>query len=126
MGEGRDRRQLAELRGRRAERLAGWWLRLHGYRVVARDFRVPVGEIDIVARRGRLLAFVEVKRRDSLDAAAWSITPRQRRRIALAANAFLQRHPAYRKCDCRFDALLIAPRRFPRHLKDAWRPSDSA
>ena len=124
MAEGRDRRRTAEARGRRAERLAGWWLRLRGYRVLARDFRVPVGEIDIVACRGRVLAFVEVKRRKSLDAAAWAITPRQRQRIARAASAFLQRHPAYRHCDCRFDALLIAPGRFPRHLKDAWRPSD--
>ena len=125
MTDNHNHRQRAEARGRRAERLAGWWLRLRGYRILARDYRAPVGEIDIVACRGRLLAFIEVKRRESLDDAAWAITPRQRQRIALAAKAFLQGHPAYRRCDCRFDALLIAPGRFPRHLKDAWRPSES-
>ena len=113
-------RRRAYARGRRAERLAAWWLRLHGYRILARGFRVPVGEIDLVARRGRVLAIVEVKRRDSLGAAGEAVTRRQQRRVRHAAEAFLQRHPQLAGLQLRFDAVLLAPRRLPRHIKDAW------
>jgi len=107
--------------GREAERLAGWWLRLKGYRIVERGFRVPSGEIDLIARRGRTLAFVEVKARADLSSAREAITPRQRRRIARAATAFLQRRADLAALDARFDVVLLAPRRLPRHLPDAWR-----
>ncbi len=113
-------RRRAQQRGRLAETLAAWWLRLQGYRVLARGFRVPVGEIDLIARRGGVLAIVEVKRRDSLAAAVESISPRQRRRIRHAAETFLQRHPDLAGLEIRFDALLLAPWRLPRHVKDAW------
>lgn len=118
----RGGRRAAYRRGRGAERWAAWWLRLTGYRILARDFRVPQGEIDLIARRGRLVIFVEVKRRDDPAAAAEAIGGRQRRRIERAAAAFLQRHPALAGCRLRFDALLLSPRRLPRHLADAWRP----
>lgn len=114
-------RRAAYRRGRRAERLAGWWLRLKGYRVVARQVRTPVGEIDLIVRRGRILAFVEVKRRDALATAAAAIGPRQRQRIARAAEHFLRGHPRLAGLQPRFDALLLAAGRLPRHLPDAWR-----
>ena len=114
-----DRRR-ALARGRRAERLAAWWLRLQGYRILARGFRVPVGEIDLVARRGRVLAIVEVKRRANLATAGEAISPRQQRRLRHAAEAFVQRHPEVAGLQLRFDALLMAPLRLPRHIKDAW------
>ncbi len=114
------RRQAAERRGRTAEQLAAWWLRLKGYRIVARGFRTPVGEIDLVARRGRRLAIVEVKRRGTLAAAAEAIRPQQQARIARAAEAFLARRPDLAGLTLGLDALLLAPGRRPRHLPDAW------
>ena len=107
--------------GRRAERLAGWWLRLKGYRILARGFRVPAGEIDLIVRRGRTLAFVEVKARADLADARQAVTPRQRRRNARAATAFLQRRTELAGLDARFDVVLLAPGRLPRHVPDAWR-----
>ncbi len=112
----------AERRGRGAERLAAWFLRLRGYRILARRFACPVGEIDLVARRGDLLLFVEVKRRRSPEAAAEALRPAQRRRIARAAEAFLRDRPALAGLRQRFDLVLISPWRLPRHLGDAWRP----
>jgi len=113
-------RRRAYARGRRAELLAAWWLRLHGYRILARGFRVPVGEIDLVARRGGILAFVEVKRRARLDSAGEAVSRRNQRRVHHAAELFLQRHPELGGLQPRFDALLLVPRRLPVHLKDAW------
>lgn len=118
----RDRRR-AERQGRWAERLAAQYLRLKGYRILARGWRAPEGEIDLVARRGRVLALVEVKARPSAADAAYAIQPRQRRRIERAALRFLSQHPQLAACDLRFDALLVAPWRWPRHLIDAWRPA---
>lgn len=122
-----DRRKTGdEARGRRAEVLAAWWLRLTGHRVLARRFRSPVGEIDLIARRGRALAFVEVKLRGGTDAALEAVTPYQRRRIARAADAYLQRHPWLREFDLRFDVLALAPWRRPVHLRAAWRVDEAA
>ena len=118
-------RHAAQRWGRWAERLAAWRLRLAGYRVVARNFRSPVGEIDLVVRRGRVLAFVEVKSRGLLADAAEAIRPAQQARIRNAASAFLARHPQLATLDLRFDAVLVPPGRFPRHLPDAWRDSTS-
>lgn len=115
------RRRRAWHRGRRAEGLAACWLRLKGYRILARGFRVGVGEIDLIARRGRVLALVEVKARARLAEAGDSIGRRQRERIGRAAAAFLQRHPHLGGLDLRFDVVLIAPGHWPRHIADAWR-----
>jgi len=109
--------------GLAAETVCAWWLRLHGYRIVARRYRTPVGEIDLVARRGRVLAFVEVKARGDADALA-APSPRQRRRIVRAAQAFLQRHRRLAALDARFDVISVAPRRLPAHLPGAWRIDD--
>ena len=114
-------RRLAYRRGRRGETLAAWWLRLKGYRILARGLKSPVGEIDIVACRGRTLAIVEVKRRDDRAAAVAAIAPRQQARIARAASWLVVRRPEFAGHAVRFDVLLIAPRRWPRHLVDAWR-----
>lgn len=115
------RRRRAYHRGLRAETVAAWLLRLKGYRILARRVETPAGEIDLVARRGRLVAIVEVKARTTLDMAAASVTPRQQRRIARAAEAWLARAPRYTGCDVRFDLIAIAPGRLPRHIADAWR-----
>ena len=118
---GKIARRRAYGLGRNAERLAGWWLRLKGYRIVARGFRVPSGEVDLIARRGRTVAFIEVKARADLTRAREAVTPRQRRRIARAATAFLQRREDLAALDARFDVVLLAPGRLPRHMPDAWR-----
>ena len=95
-----------------------------GYRILAQRFRTPYGEIDIVARRRNLLAFIEVKARASLDEAAYAVTPRQQARIINAAQAWLQvwltAHPEHADFELRFDAMLIAPRHLPRHLLAAF------
>lgn len=119
-------RRSAWLRGRSGESMAVWWLRLKGYRILARDWRSNVGEVDIVALRGHTLAMVEVKARPTLDEAAADVRPRQRERIARAAAAFRQRRPALAGCSVRFDAVLVAPWRRPRHVIDAWRLSAEA
>jgi putative endonuclease len=88
---------------------------------VARDWRCPSGEIDILARRGKTLAVIEVKSRGVLPTAATALLPRQRRRIARAAEAFLNARPDFAGCDVRFDLMLVARHRLPRHWPGAWR-----
>ena len=113
--------RLAAFRtGVSAESRAAALLIAKGYRILARRFRTPYGEIDIVARRRDLLAFVEVKARASLDEAAYAVTPRQQARIIAAAQAWLMAHPEHERYDLRFDAMLIAPRRLPRHVVAAF------
>lgn len=116
------KRRRAYLSGRRAETWAAWLLRLKGYRILARGFRLPVGEIDLVARRGPILAIVEVKRRASLAAGLEAISPRQRRRLARTAEAFQAQRPRLAALRLRFDVVIIIPRALPRHIMDAWRP----
>lgn len=103
-----------------AESRACVFLLTKGYRILARRFRTPHGEIDVVAKRLNTLVFVEVKARATIDEAAWAVSPRQQQRIASAADVWLMTHPDHANLDCRFDAILIAPKRFPRHLKAAF------
>ena len=103
-----------------AESRAAGYLIAKGYRILARRFRTPHGEIDIVARRRNLIAFVEVKARASLDDAAYAVTPRQQQRIIAAAQGWLAAHPEHAEFELRFDAMLIAPRSLPRHLLAAF------
>ena len=114
------RRRGAERRGKRGEGWAAWYLRLKGYRILARRFRTPHGEIDLVARKRNLIAFIEVKARPSLDDAAYAVTPRQQARIIDAAQGWLMAHPEHAEFELRFDAILIAPRHLPRHLLAAF------
>ena len=112
-------RFVAEKRGRGAETIAAVWLRLHGWRILARRARVPGGEVDIVARRGRTLAFIEVKARATAEAAAFSLDAYRLRRVVVAAERLAQRF--MRDGDeLRIDAIFIVPRRLPRHLPDIW------
>ena len=103
-----------------AEARATVYLMAKGYRILAKRFRTPYGEIDIVARRRNLLVFIEVKARASLDDAAYAVTPRQQARIIDAAQGWLMAHPEHAEFDLRFDAILIAPRHLPRHLLAAF------
>ena len=106
--------------GLSAESRAAALLMAKGYRILAKRFRTPHGEIDLVAKRRNLLAFVEVKARATLDEAAYAVTPRQQARIINAAQAWLAAHPDHAEFELRFDAILIAPRRLPRHLLAAF------
>jgi putative endonuclease len=115
------RRRQAFRRGHVAELKCLWHLRLCGWRILARRFRVPSGEIDLIARRGRVLAAIEVKARNDLAAAIESISPRQRRRVARALNHFLTQRPDLAQLDIRFDVMLVTPGRWPRRIADAWR-----
>jgi putative endonuclease len=112
-------RHEAEKRGRGAETLACWYLRLKGWTIVARRARVHGGEVDIVARRGRTLAFVEVKARSSDEAAALALDRYRLRRVAVAAERLA---PRYLRAgdDVRIDALFIVPGKLPRHLANVW------
>jgi putative endonuclease len=113
-------RQAAFRLGLSAESRAAVYLIAHGFRIIARRWRSPLGEIDIIARRRHLLIFVEVKVRATLDAAAEAVTPRQRARIAAAAEAFLARFEDPRITDIRFDAVLVAPGKLPQHIQGAF------
>lgn len=117
-----DKRRAALQRGHVAETIAIWWLRLKGYRILGRDLRLGVGEIDILARRGRLLVAIEVKHRPDLLIAGEAIDRRSRDRIARALSRWLAQHPHLADLDLRFDAVLMVPGHWPRHLPDAWRP----
>jgi putative endonuclease len=116
----RAERQIAFRPGISAESRAAAFLIAKGFRILARRWKSPVGEIDIIARRRSLLVFVEVKARERLDDAAWSVTDRQRLRIAAAAEAWLAQNADDRIRDIRFDAMLVAPGRIPRHIPSAF------
>jgi len=112
-------REAAEKRGRGAENLACWWLRLHGWRILARRARVPGGEVDIIARRRRILAFVEVKARSTREAASMSLDAWRLRRVVSAAERLAPRY-LQPGDDLRIDAIFIVPRRLPRHMTNVW------
>lgn len=116
------RGKLAHASGLRAEMLASLLLRFKLYRILARRLKTKAGEIDLVARRGRTLVFVEVKTRQDPEIAAGSIAPHQQSRLARAASLFVARNPQWQDFDIRFDVVLVCPGRLPQHLPDAWRP----
>ncbi|WP_239987566.1 YraN family protein [Sphingosinithalassobacter portus] len=112
-------RQAAELRGRDGERRAAWYLWLKGWRILDRRVRTPSGEVDLVARKGRLIAFVEVKTRQSAAELDHAIDERRLARVAAAAEILM---PLYAgpQDDIRIDVILVAPRTLPRHIENAW------
>jgi putative endonuclease len=116
----RQAREAAYRRGLRQELLAAWWLRCKGYQILAHRYRTPQGEIDLIARRGRTVAFVEIKARASTEKAAYAISPHQQARIRQAAERFLQERPALASYQMRFDAIFCVPLRWPKHLPGAW------
>jgi putative endonuclease len=113
-------KRRAHVFGLRAEWIAAAWLSLKGYRIIGRRFSVAGGEIDIIARRGTTIAFVEVKARPFLDDAATAINEIKRRRISLAARVWLTRNPWAMSATLRGDAVFVAPGRLPRHLPAAY------
>ena len=114
----RDRR-VAEASGRRGERLAGWWLRLKGWSILDRRVRTPAGEVDIVARRGNLIAFVEVKSRATAAELDYAIDEYRLSRVAAAAEYLMPKY-AQPGDDIRVDVILLAPGTRPRHIENAW------
>ena len=110
------RKQAAFRLGVSAEGRAALFLLAKGYRELARRWKSPVGEVDLVMRRGRMLVFVEVKARNRFEDAAEAVTVRQRQRIVAGAEAWLAAHPEHAGYDMRFDAVLVAPGRLPKHL----------
>lgn len=110
----------AELFGRRGEALAAWYLRLKGYRIVATRVKTPVGEIDLVARRFGLTAFIEVKARQSRAEEATALAAVNTGRISRAAQYYVARHPALAETPLRFDVIFLAPMAWPRHVKGAF------
>ena len=118
-GSGKVKRQRAYRRGHLAEWLAAAWLLGHGYRLLARRYKTKSGEIDLIVRRGSMIAFVEVKARHSLEAADDAIDGRAEQRIRNAADVWLARHPDAAGLSHRFDVVLVAPWQLPRHILNA-------
>ncbi len=118
-----EKRQQAYKWGRFAETLCLWLLRVKGYRILAHGYKQKTGEIDIIAKRGQLIVFIEVKARHDYQTASHAITPTQQQRITRSAQAFTSQNPQFAECDLRFDAMLVMPWKLPIHLKDAWRPN---
>ncbi len=115
------KRAAAEARGRKAERRAAWWLRLHGWRILGERLRVAAGEVDLIARRGRIVAFIEVKWRERPEDLDLAIDQYRLRRVAAAAEMLSARF-ARPQDDIRIDVMLLAPGRLPRHLVHVWQP----
>jgi putative endonuclease len=115
-----ERRVKAYRRGLLSESFAAFLLRLKGHRILARRYKTPVGEIDLVALKGKRLAFVEVKHRRSFEEAGFSLPTRARRRIVRAAQYWLSGHPDYAGHDIAFDVVLAAPWSLPRYIANAF------
>jgi putative endonuclease len=116
----RARGAAARIAGRRAEVWAALWLMAKGYRIIGFRLRTPHGEIDLVARRGRVLAAVEVKTRTTLEAALEAVSLAQRERLRRAVRALAARKRGLEGAEVRLDLLALAPGRLPRHIPDAW------
>jgi putative endonuclease len=115
-----SRRVDAERGGQRAEALAALFLQLKFYRILDRRFKTPVGELDLVAERGGTIVFVEVKARRRAASEGETREAVNQRRIARAAQYWLTRHPTRAGSDFRFDVIFLAPRRWPRHVVNAF------
>jgi putative endonuclease len=116
----RERGAAARLTGRRGEVLAALWLMAKGYRILGFRLRTPQGEIDLVVRRGDVIAAVEVKARTSLEAALEAVSLSQRQRLRRAIRAIAARRHGLQGLHVRLDLMALAPGRFPRHIRDAW------
>lgn len=114
-----ESRRAAETRGRDGERRAAWWLWLRGWKILDRRVRTPAGEVDLVVRKGSLVAFVEVKTRATAAELDFAIDERRLSRVAAAAEYLMPRY-AGPGDDIRVDVILIAPRSLPRHIENAW------
>ena len=121
----RLRGTAARLSGRRGEVVAALWLMAKGYRILGFRLRLRQGEIDLLVTRGRFLVAVEVKARTSIEAALEAVTLAQRQRLRRALRAFAARRSRFAQAELRLDLLALAPGRFPRHIRGAWREDDS-
>ncbi|MEM1378185.1 MAG: YraN family protein [Pseudomonadota bacterium] len=117
-----DKRKRAEKLGRRAEWFAEIALLVRGYRVVARRFKTKAGEVDLIARRGTLIVMVEVKARQTLEAAHDAVTHTALRRIEAAGDIWLSRQPDFAKLSVRYDLIAVLPRRWPIHVPSIYLP----
>jgi putative endonuclease len=120
--ERRRVRQRHEWRGRAAEIITIWWLRLRGYQIEGHRIKTPAGEIDLIAKQHKVMVFVEVKLRPTHDMALYSVSHRQQQRIVRAAHAYVASKSPRSPIDMRFDVITLTPRSCPRHVIDAWRP----
>ena len=119
-------RVAREGRGRSAEHVAAVFLMLHGHRILARRHRTPYGEIDIVARRGKRIVFVEVKHRQTREEAEAALRTKQARRVAQAAAHWIKQHPAYAEFEQGFDAVFVLPLMWPILVRDAYQPAGTS
>jgi len=116
-----DVRKLKALkRGLLAEYRAALCLMLKGYRIVAMRYRTKLGEIDIITRRGDLVACVEVKARGSFDEAVFAVSDTAQRRIRAASDLWLSRQADFHRLSVRYDIVAVMPWRWPRHLPNAF------
>ncbi len=118
----REEKRRRERYGRTAETIAVLWLSLRGHRILGRRLRTPVGEVDLLAERGRTIVVVEVKARASRTAGLEALGPHQRRRLEQAAAWLTANRHELRDRPIRFDLVIVRPWRLPCHLSDAWRP----
>ena len=116
-----ERGAAARLSGRRAEVWAAAWLMAKGYRILGFRLKTPLAEIDVVAKRGRILAVVEVKSRTTLEVALETVTFDQRDRLRRAGAQLAANRPGLATCAVRLDLMALAPGRLPRHIPDAWK-----
>ena len=120
----KKRKQKIYSRGIYAERLAGLWLQMKGYHIAARRFETYFGEIDIIARRGNVIAIVEVKARPTIEEAMEAVKQPSRKRIDKAANVFLARQSDAKKLRLRYDLIAISPWKLPRHIESFFQPEN--
>lgn len=114
----RNRRD-AETAGRKGETIAAWYLRIKGWRILDTRVRTPAGEVDLVAKRGKLIAFVEVKTRATAGELDFAIDEWRLSRVAAAAEILAPRYATAGE-DIRIDVILISPSARPRHIENAW------
>ncbi|WP_159711979.1 YraN family protein [Sphingomonas sp. AX6] len=114
-----NRRRVAEASGRTGETIAAWYLRIKGWRILATRVRTSAGEVDLVAKRGKLIAFVEVKSRATAGELDFAIDERRLARVAAAAEILGTRYATAGE-DIRIDVILISPGMRPRHIENAW------
>lgn len=112
-------RHQAEKRGRRGEAVAAWWLRFHGWRIVGERVKTPRGEVDLIARRGKTVAFIEVKARTKAFDLTTAIDAYRLRRVAAAAEILLPKYGGFAE-NMQIDVILVAPWRWPHHLRNVW------
>ncbi len=116
----KSKRQIAEKKGRKAEALVIWWLRFQGYKIISQREKTPKGEIDVIAQRGKVIAFIEVKARADFTLGIQSISRHQVKRIVAAARYWLSTHENLQNFTCRFDIVLVKPYLLIKHIKNAF------